>query len=129
MILANFSGGRVYLHLWQDEITVLDWGERKLGTKLFEISGSALSELDIGKLNFQHIRYLRVSTFFESVCLTRLQSHINIRLTRCQQLLIRLALVISHVELLLIVCLAQIYVQKGWLGTFLLRPLLLGIVG
>lgn len=77
------------------------------------MSGFALSELDIGKLNFQHIRYLRVSTFFEPVCLTRLQSHINIRLARCQQLLIRLALIISRVELLLIVCLAQIYVQKG----------------
>lgn len=47
MILANFSGGRTWLHLWQDEVTVLDWGERKVGTKLFEMSGSALSELDI----------------------------------------------------------------------------------
>ena len=47
MILANFSGGRTWLHLWQDKVTVLDWGERKLGTKLFEMSGSALSKLDI----------------------------------------------------------------------------------
>lgn len=128
MILADFSGGRAWLHLLQDKVTVLDRGERKVGTKLFEMSGSAMTELDIGKLNFQHIRYLRVSTFFEPVCHTRLQSHKNIRLTRCQ-LLIRLSLVISHVELLLIICLAQVYIQKGWLRTFLLRPLFLGVVG